>query len=76
MLQSYTDQPQHIVELIGAGSAVVCFLLLCAGYSMLTRLAKVSALVEAAADAMWSISLLLCVPLIEVAVGPPMVRKC
>jgi len=66
MFQSYTDRPEHIVELIGAGSALVCILLLCAGYSMLRKLAKVSALVEAAADAMWNISLLLCVPMLEV----------
>jgi len=66
LLGKYTTNPMDVVWLMGVGFAGLCFILLCAGYSMLTKMEKVSAVVEAAGDAMWSVQLLLCMPVIEV----------
>jgi len=66
MFGKYTGGHEDAVTIIGMCSAVLCFFLLCAGYAMLNRMDKISAVVQAAGDAMWSVQLLLCMPVLEV----------
>lgn len=66
LLGEYTDHPVRVVWMVGVLSAVLCFFLLCAGYSFWMRVEKISAVVEVAGDAMWSVQLLLAMPVLEV----------
>jgi hypothetical protein len=68
LLGKYTDDPQDAIWTVGLCSALLSFVLLCAGYSMYTKMDKISAVVEAAGDAMWSVQLLLSMPVLEIAV--------
>lgn len=68
VLGKYTDSPKDWVFVTGAVSGLICFILLCAGYSMHYRMEKIAAVVEVAGDTMWSVQLLLCMPVLEVGV--------
>jgi hypothetical protein len=59
------DHPDE-VSIIGMCSGLICFFLLCSSYAMVSKMEKISAVVEASGDAMWSIQLLLCMPVFEV----------
>lgn len=66
MLGQYPDRPQDVVWFIGVASALLCFLLLCSGYSMLSRTERISAVVEASSDTMWSVNFMLFMPVLEI----------
>jgi hypothetical protein len=66
VLGKFVDNTRDVLWIVGFASAVLCFLLLCAGWSMLHKLERISAVVEAAGDTMWSVQLLLCMPVFEV----------
>merc|ERR1740130_495167 len=45
ILGVYSNYPEVVVHLLGVGALLLCFLLLCAGYSLLSKLEKVAAVV-------------------------------
>lgn len=68
MMGKYSTHPRDAVWVCGVLSAIVCALLLCAACSACRRMHKVASIVETAGSTMWSVQLMLCMPILEVFV--------